>query len=178
MQGWVEPARALPLNWGTYSDRYGWGLTLIVGGGIHLQGSTTYTLTFLLVGTSALALGWGIMPAGGGRRIAATLLGLLTQWLLLTGPQSMWVLVALLLAWLIVRHRPWPSYAALAMPLAYGFIAPRLFEEYRWMPVALGLGLAIVIAAAWIARAIARRVDRRMSADSGAFPQRSSGSAQ
>ncbi|HWR86428.1 MAG TPA: hypothetical protein VN200_10575 [Rhodoglobus sp.] len=175
MQGWAEPARALPLNWGSYPDRYGWGLALIVGGGIHLQGSNTYTLPFLLVGTTALTVGWGIMPASGGRRIAAALLGLLAQWLLLTGPQSMWVLVSLVLAWLIVRHRPWSSYAVLALPLAYGFVAPRLFEEYRWMPVALALGIVIVIGSAWIARAIAASCRPRLSAVSAAIPQRPRG---
>lgn len=162
---WSEPARALPLRWGHYADRYGWGLVLIVSGGIHLQGSNTYTLEFLLAGTTVMVVGWSILPGVGWRRITATLPALVAQWLLLTGPQAMWTLIGVVLAWLIVRSRPWRSYVVLLLPLAYAFVAPRLFEEYRWMPLSLGLGIAVAVAACWAARAIAVSAFRSLRDD-------------
>lgn len=163
---WVEPARSLPLHWGRYEDRYLWGLILIVGGGLHLQASNTYTVPFLLSGTVATVVGWSILPGGGGRRIAAALLGTAMIWLLLTGPQAMWTFLGLFLAWLIVRHRPARSYVTLLFPLANAFAAPRLFEEYRWMPVALGISLAVVVGSAWLARVIAVGGARSRTSDS------------
>ena len=63
---WREPTFSLPLRWGTYRGRYLAGLLLIVGGAIQLQGSNTRTLPLLLIGTTAHAVGWSIIPQSGG----------------------------------------------------------------------------------------------------------------
>lgn len=158
--GWVEPTRALALRWGRYSDRYLAGLLLIVGGGIQLQGSNTWTLPLLLVGTVAHATGWAIMPARGWRRLLAVVPATGQLWLLLTGPQSVWTLVVPYLCWLLVRHRPARSYLTVVFPLASGFIVPQFFREYLGMVPALAISMAVFVASAWIARMLATSPER------------------
>lgn len=161
IEPFVEPARALPLRWGRYEDRYAWGLILIIGGALHLQGSNTTIVNYLLTGTIAFVVGWSILPARGWRRLVVILPATAQLWILLTGPQSMWTFAILFLCWLVVRHRPPISYLTALLPLGYAFIAPQLFEEYRWMPLALGLGMAVAVASAWLARLIAVSARRR-----------------
>lgn len=157
---WTEPTRALPLRWGRYSDRYAAGLLLIVGGGIQLQGSNTWTLPLLLIGTVAHATGWSIMPALGWRRLVAVVPATGQLWLMLTGPLSMWTLVVPYLCWLLVRHRPARSYVTVLFPLANGVILPRFFTEYTGMPAALAISAAVLVASAWMARLIASSPQR------------------
>jgi len=152
---WREPARAIPLHWGNYADRYGFGLVLIIGGGIQLQGSDTYTLEFLLFGTAATALGWSILPARGWRRLLAVVPATGQIWLVLTGPLSMWTLVVPYLCWLLVRHRPPLSYLTAVLPVANGMVIPFFFTEYSGMPAALAISIAVFVASAWLARLIA-----------------------
>ena len=152
---WVEPTRALPLRWGHYRDRHAFGIILIVGGGIQLQGSNTWTLPLLLIGTLAHATGWSILPARGWTRLLAVPLASGQLWLLLTGPLSVWTLVVPYLCWLLVRGRPARSYLTVVFPLANGFIVPRFFTEYSGMLPALAISLAVLVASAWIARLIA-----------------------
>lgn len=152
---WREPTRSLPLRWGNYTDRYLAGLLLVVGGAIQLQGSNTWTLPLLLIGTAAHAAGWSIMPASGWRRIVAVLIGTTQIWLLLTGPLSMWTLTAPYLCWLLVRHRPARSYVTALFPVANGFLLPQFFTEYSGMPRALAISMAVLVASAWLARVIA-----------------------
>ncbi|WP_341952799.1 hypothetical protein [Salinibacterium sp. TMP30] len=156
-----EPTRRLPLKWGHYSDRYFIGLVLIIAGAIHLQGANNYTLIILLIGTTATAVGWSIMPARGWRRMIVILPTITQIWIMLTGPMSMWTLTIPLLCWLLVRHRPLVSYVVLALPIANGIILPRFFQEYSAMPQALAISTVVVVAAAWLARAIAHSAASR-----------------
>lgn len=157
---WLEPTRSLQLTWGDYADRYLAGLWLAIAGALHVQGSNTYALHPMLVGAVGVIVGWSILPASGWRRIVAALLAIGNTAALLAGPIAMWTFTFALLAWLIVRHRPLRSYLVLLLPLANGFILPRLFEDYRWMPLCLGVSLAVVVASAWLARMIAVGVSR------------------
>ncbi len=150
-----EPTSALPLRWGTYRGRYLAGLLLIVGGAIQLQGSNTWTLPLLLIGTTAHAVGWSIMPAAGWRRMLVILPTTAQIWLMLTGPASVWMLVAPYLCWLLVRHRPAASYVTVLFPLAVGFIIPQFLMEYSGMPLALTVSMTVFVASAWLARLIA-----------------------
>ena len=152
---WREPTFSLPLRWGTYRGRYLAGLLLIVGGAIQLQGSNTRTLPLLLIGTTAHAVGWSIMPAIGWRRMLAILPATAQIWLLLTGPASVWMLIVPYLCWLLVRHRPLASYVTVLFPLANGFIVPQFFMEYSGMPQALVISMFVFVASAWLARVIA-----------------------
>ena len=150
-----EPTRALTLRWGHYTDRYLIGLVLIVGGGIQLQGSNTWTLPLLLIGTVAHATGWSIMPARGWRRLLAVVPATAQIWILLTGPQSVWTLVIPYLCWLLVRHRPARSYVTVLFPLANGVILPQFFQEYSGMLPALAISMVVFVASAWTARMLA-----------------------
>ena len=152
---WREPTSLLPLHWGRYRDRYLLGLVLIVSGGVHLQGSNTYTLPFLLVATTATAVGWSILPSRGWRRLVVVLPATFQIWLLLPGPFWVFTLVVPYLAWMLVRHRPLRSYVTVLLPLANSFIVPVFFTEYSGMLAALGISMAVFVAAAWLARLIA-----------------------
>lgn len=157
---WVEPTRALPLRWGHYIDRYGFGLILIIAGGVQLQGSNTWSLPLLLIGTLAHALGWVIMPARGWRRMVAVVPATAQIWILLTGPLAAWTFVVPYLCWLLVRHRPARSYVTVLFPLANGFLLPRFFVEYSAIIPALAISLAVVVASAWLARMLAASPER------------------
>lgn len=152
---WREPTSVLPLHWGTYLDRYLVGLVLIIGGAVQLEGSNTYTLPLLLLGTVAHALGWSILPAAGWRRMIAVVGSTGQTWVMLTGPQSLWSLTIPFLAWLLVRHRPARSYATAVLPLASGLILAQLFREYSGMLPALVISMVVFVASAWLARALA-----------------------
>ena len=160
LRRWTEPTRALPLRWGHYNDRYVLGIVLIVGGGVELQGSNTWTLPFLLIGTLAHAVGWSILPALGRTRLLAVVPATGQLWLMLTGPLSVWTLVVPYACWLLVRGRPLRSYVTVLLPLANGFVVPLFFTEYSGMLPALVISLAVFVGAAWLARAIASRPAR------------------
>jgi len=160
---WIEPTRALPLRWGHYPDRYAAGLLLIVGGGIQLQGSNTWTLPLLLIGTVAHATGWSIMPASGWRRLVAVIPATAQLWLLLSGPESAWTFVVPYLCWLLVRHRPARSYITVLFPLANGFIVPQFFTEYTGMLAAIAISMAVLVASAWLARFLASSANAQRS---------------
>lgn len=145
----------LSLRWGTYRGRYLAGLLLIVGGAVQLQGSNTWTLPLLLIGTTAHVIGWSIMPARGWRRMLVIVPATAQIWLLLTGPASVWMFVIPYLCWMLVRHRPALSYVTVLLPLANGFVIPQFTMEYSGMPVALTVSLAVFVGAAWLARLIA-----------------------
>jgi hypothetical protein len=153
---WREPSRSLPLHWGTYTGRYLAGLMLIIAGGIQLQGSNTYTLPLLLIGTTAHVVGWSILPARGWRRLIVVVPATAQIWILLTGPDSAWTFVVPYLCWMLVRHRPLICYLTVLLPLASGFIVARLFREYSGMLVTLAVSLLVFVIAAWIARLFAQ----------------------
>ena len=161
---WREPTSLLALRWGTYRGRYLAGMLLIVGGAIQLQGSNTYTLPLLLIGTTAHIVGWSIMPARGWRRMLAIVPSTTLIWLLLAGPASVWLLVLPFLCWLLVSHRPLLSYVTVLLPLANGFIVPQFSMEYSGVPLALLVSMSVFVAAAWLARLIA--VSARASSQS------------
>lgn len=167
---WTEPTRALPLRWGRYEDRYLAGLLMIVGGGLQLQGSNTWTLPLLLIGTVAHAAGWAIMPARGGRRLLAVVAASAQLWILLAGPPWAWSLVAQYLCWLLVRHRPARSYLTALLPLASGVIIPRFFTEYSGMPATLAISTAVLVGSAWLARGIASTAPRSQRTASASPP--------
>lgn len=152
---WREPTSLLPLHWGTYRGRYLAGLTLIVGGGIHVLGSNVWTLPFLLIGTLAHAVGWAILPARGWRRIVAVGPSIATIWILLAGPQALWVITLSFAGWLLVRHRPGRSYLTVLFPLATGIALAQYLKELSGMPLALAIAMTVVVASAWAARLIA-----------------------
>lgn len=153
---WVEPAARLPLRWGRYRERVIAGLVLIVGGLVHLQAASTLNLLPLLVGTLAHVVGWLILPASAGRRLWPAGPSALAVWLLLTGPQSMWILVVPYVCWLVARHRPARSYLTLAPVLLNGVAAIAFFREYDQQLLALGISGAVLTGSAWWAWALAR----------------------
>ena len=152
---WVEPTRALPLRWGHYRDRHAFGIILIVGGGIQLQGSNTWTLPFLLIGTVAFAVGWSILPARGWTRMLAVVLASAQLWILLAGPLAVWTFVIPYVCWLLVRDRPARSYLTVLFPLANGVIVPQFYTEMSGMLPALVISLTVFVASAWVARFLA-----------------------
>jgi hypothetical protein len=152
---WHEPTSLLALTWGTYLDRYVIGLVLIIGGSIHLLGANTWTLPILVTGAVAALVGWAILPSKGSRRIVAVGPGMIASLALLTGPLSIWVLALSFVSWMLVRHRPARSYLVVVFPIATGVILPQYFSDFSGMLPALGIGGAVLVASAWIARMIA-----------------------
>jgi hypothetical protein len=155
MRNWVEPTRALALTWGRYTDRYLAGLLLIVGGAVQLQGANTWVLPLIVIGAAAHAIGWSIMPARGWRRIVAVVPSIASVFVLLTGPQGVTALTAVLACWLLVRHRPALSYVTLILPLASGVIIGTSMRDYSGMLLALPISAVVLVASAWLARLIA-----------------------
>lgn len=152
---WCEPTARLSLRWGTYRGRYLAGLLLIIGGAVQLQGSNTWALPLLLIGTTCHIVGWSVMPAQGWRRMIVIVPATAQIWLLLTGPGSVWLFVIPYLCWLLVRQRPLKSYATVLLPLANGFVIPQFFREYSGMPAALIITMSVFVGSAWLARLIA-----------------------
>jgi hypothetical protein len=144
------------LRWGTRRDRLVLGLALILGGGLGLQGADPYILWLLLAGTLMHAGGWAILPSEGWRRVVAGIVSSAVIWLLLTGPQSLWLLAASFAGWLLVRRRPPWAWVTVALPLASGVVLANVFREYTGMPWALGIQIAVVIGSAWLASLFAQ----------------------
>ena len=117
-----EPTRRLTLRFGTYLGRYLAGLTYIAAGTVILLSSNTYTIGFLLLGTVAHVAGWFLLPATGARRLIAFGPSLIAIFLLLTGPQILFVMAVVLFGWLLVRERPLRSYLVLVFPIFSGVI--------------------------------------------------------
>jgi hypothetical protein len=157
---WTEPNRRIPLRWGSYLGRYLGGLAYVVAGLVLLPATNTYTVIFLLVGTVAHTAGWLVLPSTGARRLWAFWPSLISIWLLLTGPQILFVMAAPLLGWLIVRERPLRSYVVLILPIAVGIVLAYSFHSNHDEPLAFGIEGASVVASAWLARLLAatRRV--------------------
>ncbi|HMH58432.1 MAG TPA: hypothetical protein VK537_04560 [Galbitalea sp.] len=154
-RGFAEPTRRIPLRWGSYESRYIGGLLYIIAGLVVLLSSNTYALGFLLLGTVAHCVGWAMLPTTGARRLWAFWPSLLACWLMLTGPQILFVMAAPLLGWLLVRERPLRSYVVLVFPVAAGVIMAYSFHSNHDEPFALGVESAVVVASAWVARLLA-----------------------
>jgi hypothetical protein len=147
-----EPTRRIPLRWGTYESRYLGGLLYIIAGTLVLLSTNTYTIGFLLLGTVAHCFGWAILPATGARRLWAFGPSLLAIWLMLTGPQILFAMAAVLLGWLLVRGRPLRSYVVLLFPIASGVIMAYSFHSNHDEPLAFGIESTVVVGSAWLAR--------------------------
>ncbi|TPW74699.1 hypothetical protein [Schumannella soli] len=164
----VEPARALPLRWGSYRPRLIGGLALIVAGGVAIAGSNTFQLLLLLAGSTAHIVGWGIIPSDGWRRVVAALPATLGCWMALPGPRYLAVLVLPFAAWLLVRHRPplaWLTaplvvIAAIGVALAIGELESGAPGAYRWMLPGTAVMAAVLVGCASLARAIHAGLDR------------------
>lgn len=149
-----EPTRRIPLRWGTYESRYLGGLLYLAAGTVILISTNTYTIGFLLLGTLAHCFGWAILPATGARRLWAFWPSLLAIWLMLTGPQILFVMTATLLGWLLVRERPLRTYVVLLFPIASGVTMAYSFHSNHYEPLAFGIESAVVVGSAWLARAV------------------------
>ena len=149
-----EPTRRIPLRWGSYESRYLGGLLYLAAGTVILISTNTYTIGFLLLGTLAHCFGWAILPATGARRLWAFWPSLLAIWLMLTGPQILFVMTATLLGWLLVRERPLRTYVVLLFPIASGVIMAYSFHSNHYEPLAFGIESAVVVGSAWLARAV------------------------
>ncbi len=147
-----EPTRRIPLRWGLYESRYLGGLLYLIAGMVILLSTNTYTIGFLLLGTLAHCFGWAILPATGARRLWAFGPSLLACWLMLTGPQILFVMATVLLGWLLVRERPLRTYVVLLFPIASGVIMAYSFHSNRNEPLAFGIESAVVVGSAWLAR--------------------------
>ncbi len=152
-----EPTALLPLRWGGYRERYLGGLCLIVGGGVAIAGSDTFALWLLWIGTIAHIAGWCILPSAGWRRLVVVLPSTISMWLLLPGPRYLVVLVIPYLGWLLVRHRPALAYPTAIFVLAGAILLGQVFSEYRDMLEVLAIAFVIMVASAWVARAVALR---------------------
>ncbi|NEM92213.1 hypothetical protein [Galbitalea soli] len=154
---WREPTSLLPLRWGSYRGRYLGGLLFIIAGYVLLDGSNTYTVPFLLLGTVLNVTGWLVLPAVGARRLAIVGPALVFQWILLTGPQSVVVMVVPFLGWLLVRQRPALSYLSALLVVAVGIACANVFTTSQGEAASYGITAASVVAAAWLGRWIATR---------------------
>jgi hypothetical protein len=133
----------------------------IIAGFVVLDGSNTYAIPLLLVGTAANVTGWLILPGTGGRRLAVFFPALVTQWLLLTGPQSVWFMALPFLGWLFLRERPLRSYVTVLIVVAAGILFAKAFTDAHYEAMSYGLEAAVVIGSAWLARALATTKRRR-----------------
>lgn len=166
---WQEPARRLPLRWGSYEGRYLGGLLYIIAGLVLLVGSNTYSVPLLLVGTVLHAAGWYVLPFPGVRRIWVVGPSLATEWILLIGPQTVVAMVIPFIAWLIVRERPLRSYLTVPIVVGVGILLANVFQHIQSEPVAFAIEAATVVGCAWLARALATtRRPRRARASSSA----------
>lgn len=155
MTRFSEPTRRLDLRWGTYTGRYLAGLAYIAGGMVVLLSSNIYSIGFLLLGTVAHTAGWFILPATGARRLWAFWPSLIASFMLLTGPQILFVMAATLLGWLLVRERPLRCYVVLLFPIASGVIMAYSFHANTYEPLAFGIEVVVVVGSAWLARYLA-----------------------
>jgi hypothetical protein len=94
------------------------------------------------------------MPSDGWRRLVVVLPSTISMWLLLPGPRYLVVLVIPYLAWLLVRHRRGLAYPTAIVVLGGAILLGQAFSEYRDMLEVLGIEFAVMVGAAWVARAI------------------------
>ena len=149
------------LRWGTGRERVILGLVLIAGGAVAVAGSSIYVLWLAGLGTAAAAVGWGILPADGWRRVVAASVATPATWLLLTGTHFLGALVVPYLAWMLARRRPPLAWLTALFPIAASVVAMQLFPGYDGMLQALALMGVVLAGSAWLAAALARGGARR-----------------
>lgn len=150
MSRWIEPTRALPLRWGTYAERYLAGLALIVSGAVGVQGATGSFHVAIGLGALAHVTGWWILPSAGWRRIWVVAPSLLSVVILLAGPLALGLLAVPFTAWLLVRHRPLPTFLLALVVLATGILLMN-GDRSSMLPI-LAVMAGVIVACAWIAR--------------------------
>ncbi len=160
--GWREPTSLLTLRFGDASLRLWAGVWWIVGGGLAIAGSNTFSLWVLGLGTLFSVAGWCVLPSAGWRRTVAVGPAVFAMWLLLTGPRFVVVLVIPYLCWLLVRHRP-PLTGVTAIPVVVmAILVGNVFGgDYSRMPEALLVVGVTMVVSAWAASLIARAMARR-----------------
>jgi len=159
---WREPTSLLPLRWGDAATRWWAGCWWIVGGGLAIAGSNTFSLWVLGIGTLFSVAGWCVLPSAGWRRTVAVGPAVLAMWLLLTGPRFVIVLVIPYLCWLLVRHRPWVTVFTAIPVVAIALLVGEVFGgDYSRMLEALGVVAVTMVASGWAAGLIARRLGSR-----------------
>jgi hypothetical protein len=156
---WHEPARELNLHWGGYRARWVAGLAMIVVGTACVLVTTAYSLPFLLVGSLMQPAGWAVLPSTIGRRVAVVVPVLGFTWLMLGGSGFAWCYAILLAAWLLVRLRPLPTFAVLALPIASSLVLPRFVTTYDQGWITILVSALVVVASAWLARWAAIALD-------------------
>lgn len=125
--------------------------------------TTAYSLQFLALGCLLQAVGWTVLPSAGWRRITVLVPAVACSCLLLGGGGFTGSFGVILAAWLLVRHRPLPAYIVVVPPvlLAVG-LSGVLFEDvaidYQYAWIALVIAAAVAVGCAWVARAIAVRL--------------------
>ncbi|SDH56014.1 hypothetical protein SAMN04515691_0960 [Leifsonia sp. 98AMF] len=157
--GWREPASLLPLRWGAYRPRLIVGLAMLVVGTACVLGTTTYSLTLLLIGSLMQPAGWAVLPSTIGRRVAVPLPVLGFTWLMLGGSGFAWCYAVVLAAWLLVRLRPLPSFAVLVLPVAWSVLLPLFVHDYEHGWITIATSTAVIVGGAWLAKWIAIRFD-------------------
>ena len=157
--GWREPASLLPLRWGAYRPRLIVGLSMLVVGTACVLGTTTYSLTLLLIGSLMQPAGWAVLPSTIGRRVAVPLPVLGFTWLMLGGSGFAWCYAVVLAAWLLVRLRPLPSFAVLVLPVAWSVLLPLFVHDYEHGWITIATSTAVIVGGAWLAKWIAIRFD-------------------
>ena len=164
MSAWTEPTRALPLRWGTYAGRYLAGVSLIVSGAVGVQGATGSFQAAIGLGALGHVIGWSVIPSAGWRRIWVALPSLLCVIILLAGPLGLGLLAVPFAAWLLVRHRPLPTFLLALVVLATGIVLKD--SDRSGMLVALAIMAGVIVACAWLARfaASSRLFHRRSEA--------------
>lgn len=150
MSTWTEPTRALPLRWGSYTERYLAGLALVVSGAVGVQGATASVSIAIGLGVLAQVIGWWILPSAGWRRIWVVAPSVVGVVILLGGPLGLGLLAVPFAGWLFVRHRPLPTFLLAFVVLAAGILLKD--RDRSDMLVALAIMACVIVACAWIAR--------------------------
>ncbi|MGN6324407.1 hypothetical protein [Pseudolysinimonas sp.] len=163
------PAAALPLRWGRHGDRVACGVALIVAGGVAVAGSSALWPWLPVLGVVAHVAGWAILPAAGWRRVTAAAVATPATLLLLAGPHWIGGLVVGCLAWLLARHRPAVAWVTALLPAAAAVAIGATAPASGGLLPALGIMLAALVAAAWIAAAVS---SGRFGAPSGRIRRR------
>jgi hypothetical protein len=149
-----EPARDIPLRFGTYSGRYVAGLSLLISGLICLQGASATVPIAMAVGSLAHAVGWWVLPSRGRRRAWISIASLTISWILLIGPAGVGLLAGSFAGWLYLRQRPAIAYVLIVPVFAAGLAIRAIDSQYEAMIPALGAMAIVIVGCAWLARAV------------------------
>ena len=162
MSDWTEPTP--PVSWGTPRWRFGVGLVVIVLGAAATTLTSTYSLSFLLIGPLVQLVGWLVLPGALWRRLLVLLPCLVAALVLVAGPDFVGAFAVLLAGWLFARHRPPLSYLAVVPVIVLSFVLKGALNEYGQNWVGLLSGSAMTVLCAWLGRTLAVWRWRRLAA--------------